>query len=73
MGEIFGKVQRAVEQHLKAGRRVAEMDPHDAVVDLAPVAVVLPDGAFHLARPATGAEAVAAVDKLQALATGAGR
>jgi tetratricopeptide (TPR) repeat protein len=32
-----------------------------------------PDGAFHLARPATGAEAVAAIDKLKTLADGAGR
>lgn len=42
MSPGFGQVDRAVEQDLKAGRRVTEMHAHDAVVDLAAIAVVLP-------------------------------
>jgi len=42
MGPSFRQIHRAVQQHLKAGHRVAEMNGHHAIVDLAPVAVPLP-------------------------------
>lgn len=48
IGKLFGQIDRAIQQHLKTGGRIAEMHPHDAVVDLSPIAVVLPTDAHRL-------------------------
>jgi len=48
IGKPFGQIDRAIQQHLKTGGPVAEMYPHDAVVDLPPIAVVLPTDAHRL-------------------------
>ena len=41
IGPSLRQVQATVQQHLKTGRRVAEVNPHNTVVDLPPVAVPL--------------------------------
>ena len=48
IGELFGQIDRAIQQHLKTGRPIAEMHPDDAVVDLPPIAVVLPTDPHRL-------------------------
>jgi hypothetical protein len=40
--EFFRQIDGTIEQHLKAGCRVAEMNADHTIVDLATVAVVLP-------------------------------
>lgn len=60
-------------------QRFTDMSPRHLSYPAASLAVEAgvmtpqPDGAFHLAQPATGAEAVAAVEKLEALASARGR
>jgi hypothetical protein len=46
---ILRQVHAAVQQHLKTGSGVTEMHRHDAIVDLAAAAVVLPPRADGLA------------------------
>jgi hypothetical protein len=48
IGERFRQIDRAIQQHLKTRGPVAEMHPHDAVIDLSPIAVVLPTDAHRL-------------------------
>ena len=48
MGELFRQVQLAIEQYLKTGRRVAEVNSHHAIVDFAAIAVILPADAHRV-------------------------
>jgi hypothetical protein len=48
MSPYFGQVQRAIQQHFKAGCRVAEMHAHHTVVDLSTVPIPLPAGPDRL-------------------------
>jgi hypothetical protein len=64
IGEVFRQVQRAAEQHLKAGRRVTEMNTHHTVVDFAAIAVVLPAHAHRMLAALGRARLVDATDRL---------
>lgn len=63
MRELLGQVQRAIEQHLKTGNRVAEMDAHHTIIDLPPIAVVLPADAHRLPAAFGRARFVHATDR----------
>lgn len=62
---ILGQVQRAVQQHLKAGSRVAQMNADHAVVHLAAIAVPLAPHAHGLPAALGRARFVDAANRLR--------
>jgi len=64
IGKLFGQIDRAIQQHLKTGGRIAEMHSHHAVVDLPPIAVVLPTDAHRLFAALGRSRLIHAADRL---------
>lgn len=64
VGPVFRQVHRAVQQHLKAGRTVAEMNAHNTVVHLPTVAIVLTTGAHRFLAALGRAGLIHATDRL---------
>jgi hypothetical protein len=64
MRKCFRQVHSAIQQHLKTGGRVAEMDPHHTVVDLTPIAVVLPTDPHRLWTALGRSRLIHAADRL---------
>jgi hypothetical protein len=64
IGTLFRKIHRAIQQHLKTGGRIAEMHPHHAVVNLPPIAVVLPTDAHRFFATLGRSRLIHAPDRL---------
>jgi hypothetical protein len=64
MGPLFGQINRAVEQTLKAGSTVTQMHTDDAVIDFAATAQPLPCGTNRLVTALGSSRFIDAADRL---------